>query len=185
MDASASRKILIEGERGQAVFNTPDTAPNKIGNGMPFGVGHNYRLRSDQFFFHLPPGVGKGVLQQLTQLTENVEASVTVTDISHGWADLLLVGPEAPTLLSRMCGLNFSDGNFADLTVQQSSVAKSRQLIIRRDFKTQDTQSVPAYSLIGDRSLAAYLWGVLFESGHDLDIIPAGQAAFNKLSLID
>ena len=54
---------------------------------------------------------------------------------------------------------------------KQSSVAKTTQLIIRRDLGEQ-----PAYALIGGRSLAAYLWQTIMEAGQDLDIQPVGNA---------
>ena len=85
-------------------------------------------------------------------------AFVTITDVTQGRSEFRLMGPAAPVVLSTVSGLDFS--KFANGTTQQSSVAKTVQLIIRRD-----AGGVPAFSIIGARSLGAYLWDILRRSG--------------------
>ena len=107
----------------------------------------------------------------LTNQAANSYNLITVTDVTHGSAELWLIGPNSAELLSRLCGLDFHDSQFPSGTAKQSSVAKTTQLIIRRDLGEQ-----PAYALIGGRSLAAYLWQTIMEAGQDLDIQPVGNA---------
>jgi sarcosine oxidase subunit alpha len=96
--------------------------------------------------------------------------------MTHGRSQLLVVGPNAAVLLGRLCGLNFHDSQFPNLAARQSSVAKTRQLILRQDYGP-----LRLYSLIGSRSLAAYLWKVTLEAGRDLSIIPIGQETIDAL----
>ena len=176
-DASSSGKIVVEGSPAETVLQVAWAMPaTNIGQGVIGDAGRLYRLRKDQFFIHLPAGAEEDVTRHLIEVMQETGETVSVTDITHGRADLLLVGPSSPVLLSRLCGLDFHPGQFPDLTAKQSSVAKTRQLILRRDLG-----DMPAYSLIGARSLAAYLWETILEAGRDLDIVPIGQAAVERL----
>ena len=67
--------------------------------------------------------------------------------------------------------------NFPNGTAKQSSVAKTRQLIIR-----QDIGDLPAYVLIGARPLAAYLWETILQAGEDLGIQAIGITALESVS---
>jgi sarcosine oxidase subunit alpha len=134
-----------------------------------------FRLRTDQFFVSTTAGEAEGVTAELTA-ARSAEGLVTVTDVTHGRSQLLVIGPKAAELLGRLCGLDFHDGRFPNLSARQSSVAKTRQLILR-----QDIGSLPAYALIGSRSLAAYLWETTLEAGRDLAVLPIGQETIDGL----
>jgi aminomethyltransferase len=176
-DMSANGKLLIEGESAgkllQATWNLPELA---VGAGAAISDGLVFRLRSDQFFLNTPPGDEAKTLQHLTHKLAAQSEFVTLTDITHGQAELRLCGPNSSELLSRLCGLDFHPESFPNMTAKQSSLAKTRQLIIRRDL-----DQLPAYTIIGARSLVAYLWGTILEAGRDLAIRPIGQAALEKL----
>jgi heterotetrameric sarcosine oxidase gamma subunit len=129
----------------------------------------------------LDPGEEDAAVKTLSGAVEKSGELITVTDITHGRADLLLVGSRSTELLSRLCSLDFHPGHFPDLSAKQSSVAKTRQLILRHDIKPRDGAPILTFSLIGARSLAAYLWGTIQEAGHDLDLTPIGQSALEKL----
>jgi sarcosine oxidase subunit alpha len=135
-----------------------------------------YRLRDDQFFISTVANDVEGITAGLTTAARKAEGLVTVTDMTHGRSQLLVIGPKAAELMSRLCGLDFQDSQFPKLAARQSSVAKTRQLILR-----QDTAELPAYALIGSRSLAAYLWRTTLEAGRDLRIAPIGQKTFDGL----
>jgi heterotetrameric sarcosine oxidase gamma subunit len=177
-DGSATGKILVEGGSAESVLRAVTALPSlAIGQGVIGGdFGHLYRLRNELFFFHTAPGSEEAVVQKLIESAQSLAAEVSVTDVTHGQADLILIGPYSPILLSRLCGLDFHPSQFPNLTAKQSSVAKTRQLILRRDLG-----EYPAFSLIGARSLANYLWKTLFEAGRDLNIAPIGQAAMARL----
>jgi aminomethyltransferase len=181
-DASASGKILVEGQGAEAVLQAAWAIPSlATGQGIVVDGKHVYRLRADQFFIHLDPGTEGAAVKTLAGTLEKGGELVTVTDITHGRADLLLLGPYSSELLSRLCGLDFHPSQFPNLSARQSSLAKTRQLILRHDLKPPDGPPVPAFSLIGGRSLAAYLWQTILETGHDLDLAPIGWLALERL----
>lgn len=101
---------------------------------------------------------------------------VTITDVTHGNAELRVVGPSASALLSKLCGLDFHAREFPNGAVKQSSLAKTVQIIARRDLG-----ELPAYSLIGARSLAAYLWETILRAGEEFGIAPIGQDSIQTL----
>ena len=181
-DNSASGKIVVEGKGAAAVLQAAWSMPSlATGQGEMVDAGRVYRLREDQFFVHLDPGAEGAAAEALDEAAGKTRELVSVTDVTHGRADLLLVGPHSARLLSRLCGLDLESSQFPDLGAQQSSVAKTRQLVLRCDIKPQDGSPVLAYSLIGDRSLAVYLWQTIREAGHDLDLALIGRAALDEL----
>ena len=88
---------------------------------------------------------------------------MTVTDVTHGRAQLRLSGPRAAELLSHMCALDCHPDHFPDGTARQTSVAKTTQLAIR-----DDVDGVLSYALVGARSLGAYLWATIQEAARGL-----------------
>lgn len=181
-DSSASGKIVVEGKQAESVLQAAWAIPSlAIGQGVVLGSRYVYRLRDDQFFVHLEPGGEDSAEKILTKEGERSGDLVTVSDITHGRAELLLIGPFSSGLLSRLCSLDFHASQFPDLNARQSSVAKTRQLILRHDMKPPDGPAVPLFSLIGGRSLATYLWRTILEAGRSLDVAPIGWFALEAL----
>lgn len=169
IDQSANGKIRVEGETADELLSAADLA---IGHSQTSEHGTVYRLRRDLFFVHTAPDDVDAATEALTTQAAVADGLITVTDVTHGSAELWLVGPRSAELLGRLCGLDFHDSQFPNGTVKQSSMAKTTQIIIRRDV--DDT---PAYALIGGRSYGAYLWETIMEAGENLGIGSAGQAA--------
>jgi len=155
-DQSHNGKIRIEGNTAGAMLNAYELA---IGAGKAVDDGWIYRLRKDLFFVSAA-GNGEETAVSLTKQASDSPDLITVTDITHGNAELWLVGPKSAELLSRLCGLDFHNSQFRNGTAKQTSVAKTKQLIIRHDLG-----ELPAYALIGARSLAAYLWQTIMQAG--------------------
>jgi heterotetrameric sarcosine oxidase gamma subunit len=182
-DASANGKWLIEGQTAAGLLGEAWALPDlpvglgaAVETGRPGGQLNVYRLRPELYFASVAVGEASGPLEALAGQAGSGADLLTVTDISHGRAELWLVGPTSAELLSRLCGLDFHDSRFPDGAAKQSSLAKTTQLIIRRDL-----DGLPCYALIGDRSLAAYLWDTIVDAGSDLDIRPIGRAALVQL----
>ncbi len=171
-DQTARGRILVEGRDGGALLGV-DLG---VGSGAALGTSRVYRLRPDLFFLSTPPGNEGGVLEGLR--AQAAGRHLTLTDLSHGRAELRLVGPAGPAVLGQLCGLDWA--RFPDGEARQSSVAKTAQLILRRDLG-----AVPAYTLIGARSLAAYLWEAILEAGRAHGIVPLGRAALLGLGEVD
>jgi heterotetrameric sarcosine oxidase gamma subunit len=172
-DQSHRGKIRIEGQTAGAMLDADELA---IGVGKAVDDGRVYRLRRDLFFVTTVAGAVADVAGSLTTQAANSPDLITVTDVTHGNAELWLIGPNSAELLSRLCGLDFHNSQLQDGTAKQSSIAKTTQLIIRRDLGEQ-----PAYALIGGRSLAAYLWQTILEAGQDLGIQPIGSTVLESL----
>lgn len=167
-DETANGKILIEGREAADLLGVE----LGIGAGAALGKGRVFRLRQDLFFLSTPPGGEGEVLENLR--AQAVGRHLSFTDLTHGRAELRLVGPAGPAVLGQLCGLDLA--RFPDGEARQSSVAKTAQLILRRDLG-----GLPAFSLIGARSLGAYLWEALLEAGRAQGIAPIGQAALRAL----
>jgi heterotetrameric sarcosine oxidase gamma subunit len=171
VDLSANGKIMVQGEQAEtAVATLLQNKSLAINQGANLGDGLEvYRLRRDQFMVFTQPGDEKGVMEQLETAVQSMDGLITVTDVTHGRAQIGLLGPQSAELLSRLCGLDFHPSVFPPGTAKQTSVAKTTQLVICHDIA--DTT---AYSVIGGRSLAAYLWETILDAGLDLGVRPVG-----------
>jgi len=184
VDRSGSGKILLEGKGAtaalQAAWDTPSLA---VDDGALLEAGAVYRLRDDLYFVSTPPGEEETRLTALEAAAQESAGQVTVTDVTHGRSEVHLIGPNAADLLSRLCGLDFYPAHFPDGTAKQSRVAKTNQIIIRRDLPSirGGAPPLPSYALIGGRSLAAYLWETILEAGRDLSVTPIGRSALKQL----
>ena len=134
--------------------------PPPLGNGSPIDGGSAYRLRPDLFFLSLPPSEERQMLEKLEAAARRSGHFVTATDITDGRFEFRLIGPDARELLGRFCALDFHPDSFPNHGARQTLVAKVPALVIRRDLG-----GLPAFSLIGARSLGAYLWEVLVHGG--------------------
>ena len=181
-DESANGKLQVQGGDAEglvgAAFSAPPLAVGKSASIETLGPGRVCRLRRDLFFIGTAPGEVAGALHRLhSEQGASENAETAVTDLTHGRSALRLVGPAAPELLSKVCGLDFDPRRFPDGAARQSSVAKTRQLIVRGDVG-----GLPSYSLIGGRSLGAYLWDTLMQAGAEFAVAPLGLRDLRALS---
>ncbi|MCE2395882.1 aminomethyltransferase family protein [Candidatus Poribacteria bacterium] len=172
-DETPNGKLLFEGDQAESVLmDVFDLDSLKVNEGRD-GI---YRLRNDLFFISTPPGREVSTQRKLTTTLKASEQFGTVTDITHGRAEIRVIGPASQELLSKVCGLDFHPSVFPNETAKQSSLAKTTQLIIRRDIG-----KLPAFSIIGAQSLGPYVWDTLMEAGREFGIVPIGRAALAAL----
>lgn len=144
------------------------TAP-KIGGMADTADGMLVRLRRDEFVL-----LTSNIAQVEQRLSSVSSASLlTLTDITHGRGIMALIGVKAHEVLPKVCGLDFADAKFPNCFAAQTSLAKVRTLIVRLD-----SADLPVYYLMVDRSLAAYVWDVVFDATQEF-----GGVALNKDSL--
>jgi sarcosine oxidase subunit alpha len=175
-DVSQIGKIQIEGRRAAALLAAAlGAVPQAVGGHARVAAGDLYCLRPDLYFLSVLPGTESGVCATLAGAAAGPDL-VTVTDVTHGLAAIELVGPRAVEVMTRVCGLDFSPAAFPSICAQQSSVAKTKQLIVHRD-----RGGVPSYLLFGARSLAGYVWGVLLDAGRPWGVTPVGLEALSTL----
>lgn len=176
-DASAHGKVQVEGVAALDVVRAAfGSAPEAIGSGAKVDGGYVYCLRPDQLFILTPPGGEIEAQARLEKAAADRNVFVTVTDLSQGLAEMRLIGPESRALLSKLCGLDFDAAAFPNMSARQTSLAKTKQLIIRRDFG-----SLPTFTFAGAQSLSAYVWEVVMETGQEFGIAPIGVAAMRIL----
>ena len=172
-DETPNGKLLLEGDRAESVLmDVFDLGSLKINEGSD-GI---YRLRNDLFFISTPPGKEVSAQRKLTTASAASEQFVTVTEVTHGRAEIRVIGPASQELLSKVCGLDFRPSAFPNETAKQSSLAKTTQLIIRCDIG-----ELPAFSIIGVQSLGPYVWDTVMEAGGELGLAPIGRAALAAL----
>jgi heterotetrameric sarcosine oxidase gamma subunit len=172
-DETPNGKLLLEGDQAKSVLMAVfDLNSLKINEGCD-GI---YRLRNDLFFLSTPPGREVSAQKKLTTASAASEQFVTVTDITHGRAEIRVIGPDSRELLSKLCGLDFHPSVFPNETAKQSSLAKTTQLIIRRDIG-----ELSAFSIIGSQSLGPYVWDTMMEAGREFGVVPIGMAALAAL----
>ena len=172
-DETPNGKLLLEGDQAESVLMAAfDLNSLKINEGCD-GI---YRLRNDLFFISTLPGKEVSAQKKLTTALAASEQFVTITDITHGRAEIRVIGPNSQALLSKVCGLDFHPSTFPNESAKQSSLAKTTQLIIRRDIG-----ELSAFSIIGSQSLGPYVWDTLMEAGREFGIVPIGRAALAAL----
>lgn len=178
-DVSPHGKLQIEGAAALEVVRAGfGDAPEAIHAGTYGPFGHLVRLRPDLFYLSTPPGGEAEAAALLEAAIARLGVFVTVTDLTHGLADLCLIGPASALVLSQLCGLDFRGAAFPDLAAKQTSVAKTRQLVRRRDFGP-----IPSFSLAGEQSVAAYLWQALTAAGAEHGLRPVGVEALGELEV--
>lgn len=147
----------------------------EMGAGQESENGMLYRVRHDLFFWFGAIGADTAVPQTLQNRAAQQEGLITVTNVTNGHACLTVSGSEATAVLSCLCALDFDDSQFPNQTAKFSSVAKTRQLIIR-----QDVGDVPVYHLLGGRSFGAYLWQSILQASASFGIKAPGINVVNN-----
>ncbi len=173
VDDTPNGKLTVEGNDAGYVLKTVlKVHATGIGEGEAIPEGMVYRLRSDHYFISTSPGSESDIRKRLAE--GSGPRFVTVTDMTHGWSEIRVLGAASPELMAKVCGLDL--GDFPSGTARQTSVAKTNQLVVRTLVG-----EMHAFSLLGARSLAAYLWEVLMEAGEEWGMIPAGNKAIREL----
>ena len=173
-DETPNGKLLLEGDQVESVLmEVFDLGSLKINEGR----GGIYRLRNDLFFISTTPGREVRAQKKLATALKASAQFVTVTDITHGRAEIRVIGPHSQELLSKVCGLDFRPSAFPNETAKQSNLAKTTQLIIRCDIG-----ELLAFSIIGVQSLAPYVWDTMMEAGREFGVAPIGRAALAVLA---
>jgi 4-methylaminobutanoate oxidase (formaldehyde-forming) len=177
-DMSAHGKVQIEGEAAASVIRAGlGGAPEGVGAGWRGEASEAYCIRPDLFLVLTPPGGEGAVVARLEAARAGHSGLVTVTDLTHGLAALSVIGPHSRDVLGRLCALNLADDVFPNRSARATSVAKTRQVIARRDVG-----GVLAYTLVGARSLAGYLWEALIETAQAWGGAPIGAHAVEALA---
>ena len=174
VDETSNGKLTVEGKDAVSVLGRLlEVEQTGIGEGVAISEGMVYRLRPDHYFISTSPGMDSDISKKLE---DPGSQSVTVTNMTHGWSEIRILGAVSAELMAKVCGLDLREDVFPVGTARQTSVAKTNQLVLRSQLG-----GLPSFSLLGARSLAAYLWDVLMEAGEEWGAVPAGSRAVREL----
>lgn len=156
-DASTEGKITVEGAAAAAIVTAAwGVTGLAVTAGAEIPGGKVYCLRPDLFFVHTAADAVAATLDALTAAVARQNVLITVTDVTHGRAGIRVQGPGSAELLSRLCALDFRPAAFPNGTARFSSLAKTRQLLIR-----DDRDGLTTFFVFGPRSLGRYVWEVM------------------------
>ena len=177
-DVSAEGNLRVEGADAGAVLRAAYGLPVlAIGESAPAGTGRCYCLRPDLFSVLTAPGDEDTNIGVIDSAALADGCRITATVMTHGQASIRIIGPRVAELMSKLCGLDFSPAAFPDGTAKRSSFAKTAQLVVHRDVG-----QLPSFTVVGARSVAAYVWETISEAGEEYGITPIGQDALLKIA---
>jgi heterotetrameric sarcosine oxidase gamma subunit len=110
-----------------------------------------------------PPGTAAEVAGRVEEMPD--EGLVSVFDATHGRALVRLTGEQAPDMLAKVCGIDFSDEVTPDGAAFRSSVAKLVTDVVRDDLDGERS-----YLLHCERSSGQYLFDALLDAGDEFGI---------------
>jgi heterotetrameric sarcosine oxidase gamma subunit len=174
VDVSSLGKLYVEGAAAADTLRAAfGSAPEAVGAGVRVAGLAVFQIRPDLFFLLTATGAEA---EAEARLSAARQAFVTVTDVTHGLAGLGLLGPRARGVLGQLSALNLDPAAFPDLHLRSTSVAKTRQLLVR-----QDRGGLPVFYLFGAQSLAVYVWDVIRAAGQAAGLVPLGLNSFLSL----
>jgi heterotetrameric sarcosine oxidase gamma subunit len=166
-DLTGVQVTLIQGESGDILQQHFATIPNQPGDLVEVGQGLLARLAPQEFYlFGLSSEANLPSASELDNSFVQAERFARATDLTHGRAVLKLSGPAAAETLGKVCGLDFHDSIFPTMQVKQTSAAKIKTFIARRDV-----DGTPVYHLHVNRPFGQYFWDIVWDAGQEFGIV--------------
>jgi heterotetrameric sarcosine oxidase gamma subunit len=181
IDCTPCQKILLRAAASTAVARS-----------LGVDRGHMKHMERDGFGV-LVAGVGPeewlmigspgGSLPSAITKTNDGATPSTVVDLTHARALIRIVGADSARVLSKLCGINFSDTATPNDTALRTSVARLVTEIIRNDraepfaAATDPGELVRSYLIMCERSAGQYLFDTLLDAGQEFGIDVEGFGA--------
>ena len=141
---------------------------------------NSWRLRAGRYLVTCRPPDRDLVHGELNRYVAAASASsgpAYLTDVTSGYAALLLAGPRSPEVLRKLVDLDVSGDAFPNLTCVQTGVRHTYSILMRRDI-----QSLRAYLILVNREYGEWLWETVLNAGAESGILPFGSAAHELLT---
>ena len=106
------------------------------------------------------------------------DRSVTMEDLTGSMGVLVIAGPDARTLLSRLCDCDLSNEHFPWLTAQACTVAMAPVNLMRVNFVGE-----LGWEIHHPIEYQNHLFDALFEAGEDLELHPFGIRAMDSMRM--
>jgi glycine cleavage system aminomethyltransferase T len=101
---------------------------------------------------------------------------LSATDVTGGYACLLLMGTDATAILAKLTSADLRDSAFPSGSVTQSPVALAPGILWR-----DDRSGLPAYNVLIPRDYAESVWASLLHAGEEFDLAPIGVEDMHSL----
>jgi sarcosine oxidase subunit gamma len=88
-----------------------------------------------------------------------------------------ITGEESSTMFAKICGVDLRPRSFANLSIAQTSVARTNCIVIRADIG-----EVSAFHLLGDSASASFMWTSLLDAMTEFGGRAVGLDALLRLS---
>ena len=106
------------------------------------------------------------------------EMNVTITDVTHGYAMLAVMGPDARKLLSELTDEDLSNESFPYATAREIDVAYARPLAMRMSYVGE-----LGWELYVPTNFAGPLFDAIVEAGQKYSLKLVGMQAVNSLRM--
>lgn len=160
-DVSATTKTIVRAD--------PDTAAAS-GLGVGFGSSRvSSRVSGDVLICGQRPGewmlLGAAADNEAFIAALDRSGHVSVVDHTHSRALFRLTGSASPSVLEKVCSLDWSDAMTPDGAVVSASVAR-----VTCDITRNDVDGVGSYLIACDRSFGQYLFDALLDAGDEFGL---------------
>lgn len=161
-DLSATTKIIVRAGPETAAQHQMDT---------PFGTSRTEQgvlvigQRPDEWTILGPADRSWALVERLDR-----SGHVSVIDHTHSRALFRLTGPEAASVLEKLCSLDWNDHMTPDGAAVSASVAK-----VTCDIVRNDVDGTRSYLISCDRSYGQYLFDAMLDARHEFAINPVGD----------
>lgn len=166
IDCTPCQKILLRTATSAAVARSLGVDRGRMkrrGSGvLVAGVG------PEEWVMIGPPGAP--LPSAIMQASDGATPS-TVVDLTHARALIRIVGADSARVLSKLCGINFSDTTTPNDTALRTSVARLVTEIIRNDLAEPSLATIDpsglvrSYLIMCERSAGQYLFETLLDAG--------------------
>ncbi len=136
----------------------------------------SWRLRAGRYLVTCQPehaDLVRGALNRYVAAAGESSNPVYLTDVTSGYAALLLAGPRSPEVLRKLVDLDVSGDAFPNMACAQTGVHETYSILMRRD-----TQSLRAYLVLVNREYGEWLWETVLDAGAEFGIRPFGSTAY-------
>jgi glycine cleavage system aminomethyltransferase T len=106
------------------------------------------------------------------------EPPLNATDVTSVFANLILAGPQARDVLSKLTSLRMSEDCLPDLSCGQAAVAHTHAIVLREDLRR-----LPAYHILISREYSESVWEAIMHAGREFHVRPFGLKALELLRI--
>jgi glycine cleavage system T protein len=135
------------------------------------------RIADCQYFIVTAAGT---VIHDLDHMVRNFlpEKNVTITDVTHGYAMLAVMGPESRDLLSELTNEDLSNEAFPYATAKEMDIAYARPLAMRMSYVGE-----LGWELYIPTNFAAVVFDAIIKAGEKYNLKLVGMQAVNSLRM--